>query len=310
MAETRREQPLLTGRQMLLLVALVLPIFFFLEGPIWRHPFAIDESILWSYAPIPVLVFAALVWLRKLTWAGFLVSTVCVTVIKYGITVTIASLLWALYGPPAPPPARPAIAASTLASETAERPAPSEIADARRGAIEGWVRDRDQRPIPGVLVYVSRGLERYVFDSPESAVEVTDDGREFTPRVAVSQERQPLIFRSVDRQLHTVLATTESGATAFNHPLLAGGAAAEFVPSRAYGWLRLGCTIHRGREQGSLLILGHPFFAWTGADGAFRLEHVPAGALELVARRPDGAVIKSELALERRSKMRVTLVVE
>ena len=110
-----RKEQLLTRSELLLVIAAVLPIFFFLGGPIWQHPFRIDAAIGWSYAPIPLFVAALLMRRRALSWAGFLVSTIIAVSVKYMLTTTIAVAFWTIGEPPPrpafvpekPPPAAP-----------------------------------------------------------------------------------------------------------------------------------------------------------------------------------------------------------
>jgi hypothetical protein len=96
---TRKEQ-LLTRGELALVIAAVLPIFFFFGGPIWQHAFRIDSSIGWSYAPIPLLVAGLLLRRRAMSWGGFLVSTIIAISVKYMITTTIAVAFWTIGDPP------------------------------------------------------------------------------------------------------------------------------------------------------------------------------------------------------------------
>jgi hypothetical protein len=95
-----RKEQLLTRSEVAVVVAAVLPIFFFFGGPIWRHAFRLDAAIGWSYAPIPLLVAALLLRRRALSWGGFLVSTIIVFSVKYLVTTTIAVAFWTIGEPP------------------------------------------------------------------------------------------------------------------------------------------------------------------------------------------------------------------
>ena len=96
------ERRILSGGELAIIIGLVLPIFFFLGGPIWEHAFRIDSAILWSYLPIPVLVSLALVRRKAFSFAGFLVSTTMALSIKYMITASVAIVLWSIGAPPPP----------------------------------------------------------------------------------------------------------------------------------------------------------------------------------------------------------------
>lgn len=97
---SEEREKLLTHTELALIVLSVLPIFFFQAGPVWQHPYQIDAAVYWSYAPIPLLVAAALLRRHVLSLAGFLVNTITALSVKYLITTSVAFLLWAIFEPP------------------------------------------------------------------------------------------------------------------------------------------------------------------------------------------------------------------
>ena len=93
--------PQLSWRSFGLALAITLAIFFLLH-PLWRplDMAQMDRNILWSYAPIPLLVLALLALERKLRWSSWMLETLRLTLVKFVITFLIANLVWAFTGPP------------------------------------------------------------------------------------------------------------------------------------------------------------------------------------------------------------------
>jgi hypothetical protein len=135
---TQERERLLTGTELALILALVLPIFLFFGGPIWTHSFALDGAIGWSYAPIPILVALALLRRRVLSFAGLLVGTITAVSAKYLLTLSVAIALWTAFGPPS----RLEISAPAPAHSTRASPPRAEVTialaadEARSTAVE------------------------------------------------------------------------------------------------------------------------------------------------------------------------------
>ena len=65
----------LTGRQLAAVLAVLLGVFLFAAGPVWRHPWEVDGAVWLSYAPIPLLVAGVLLATRR--FAGAPTSSTC-----------------------------------------------------------------------------------------------------------------------------------------------------------------------------------------------------------------------------------------
>jgi hypothetical protein len=114
---------LITRGELVAILLAVLPVFLFLGGPIWEHPFHIDSAVYWSYAPVPALVLLVLLRRRALTIAGFLASATIALSVKYLITTGVAFALWSLNDPPplaesSPPAEMRRVPARTVLSST------------------------------------------------------------------------------------------------------------------------------------------------------------------------------------------------
>jgi hypothetical protein len=114
--------------------------------------------------------------------------------------------------------------------------------------------------------------------SPE--VVVDQKNCEFVPYVLPFHKEQKLVFKSSDPVGHNVHITgfNNTGVNTMMAPntkLPIPDLVAESRP------IKLQCDIHSWMT-GYLLILDHPFFATTAADGSFEIKDVPAGAQNLI----------------------------
>jgi len=294
--------PQLSWRAFGLALAITLAIFFLLH-PLWRplDMAQMDRNILWSYAPIPLLVLALLALERKLRWSSWMLETLRLTLVKFAITFLFANTMWAFVGPPgrAEPPAAVRLAGGAPAPAEARAPlAPTPIDPAHTGRIEGLVADGRGAPQAGVLVAVTGGLDAFVFAPSREGVVLSHDGDRLQPAAAVVLVGEPLILRGESDQLHTAAAADDQGREVFNLPLVPG-AERELTFDRALGPVTLKCTVDGRREHATTLaIVANPFAAWTGADGRFRFEGVPAGDLELTAWAPSRSTLQLRVALQ------------
>ncbi|HVY47662.1 MAG TPA: carboxypeptidase-like regulatory domain-containing protein [Minicystis sp.] len=281
--------PRLTRLQFWSIFGVALAIFLFATGPVWRHVWSIgvlNDAILWSYVPIPLMVTGALAYKRRLTLRAFFLDTLELTLLKYTVTFGLALVLWSIHEPPpvvfdyhAP---RPLLAASPP-------PPPTPIDPARAGAVTGIVSDASGRAVEGALVYVAAGLEGVVFAPPKQVVTVQNDGASIRPSLAGAVLGQPIEARSSDGRMHTLVATA-GGATIFNVPLLPAGTPRPVEVKEAHGPMELRCTVHPNERHAVLAVLSHPFFALTGADGRYRFAGVPEGRVRVAVTRDGKAV--------------------
>lgn len=107
----------------------------------------------------------------------------------------------------------------------------------------------------------------------------------FVPRVLVVQHGQVVRFDNSDACNHSVQANSTVAANAFNvfvppnKPI-----DHSFVAQRHP--VQIGCSLHAWM-RGWIYIFDHPWFALTGEDGTFRIDHVPAGKYTLWLRHAD-----------------------
>jgi hypothetical protein len=134
------------------------------------------------------------------------------------------------------------------------------------------------------LLYVGAGLEGYTFQPPSASLEINNDGSGFAPRFLVAQAHQVVSLRTHGTQLHTAVF---SGAKhrLLNFPVIPNSSR-DVMFDRAHGSLALSCSVHgRAEPQAEVLVLGHPFWAFTDENGRVDLPDLPPLELDLVVRR-------------------------
>jgi hypothetical protein len=247
-----------------------------------------NESIWWSYAPIPLLVAVCLRVEHKWSRAALLLETMKLTFVKFVVTFVAANALWAVWGTPGTgvPPAARVTEAGSSAFEPSVAPPATELDPALQGDLVGIVRDSQGTPVRDALVWVAAGLERYVFAAPVEELVLENRGRGFLPRLAVAQTFRPLVLRADGPELHTLVISDRRRRALFNYPVLSQRERT-IMFSREYGLLELACTVHGAAEEHSqLLVSANPFHGWTDARGRFDLRGVPQGEVVLGALSP------------------------
>lgn len=115
---------------------------------------------------------------------------------------------------------------------------------------------------------------------------------QFVPETIATRVGEVVRFTNSDDALHNVM--TADGGEPFNVSLAKDG---EYFRtfSRATEWrhpLRLGCVFH-GAMRAWVHVFDHPWFAVTGVEGQFRLEHVPPGRHVLAISHAAGRLQRS-----------------
>jgi hypothetical protein len=243
--------------------------------PVWHNPFDIDLAIWLSYAPIPILVAAGLLWSRRLSLGTWLLNTLEIVMLKFAITYVIAITLWATFPrPDAPEPLREA-PARPAATPPPVTPWPA----AKRGGITGSV-SREGAAIEGALVMVTGGLEDIVSERPATPVELLVDAGQLGEPLQVVQRWQPLVGRSGDGRLHPLRFEREQDVL-LTTPVLASGETRAIPTHGLDGLMAVRCTLHG--EATNLAVVPHPHHVRTDTDGRFELAGVPALGVEVRA---------------------------
>jgi hypothetical protein len=264
--------------------AVAMTVFFFFQGPFWKHGWQLDGSILYSYAVVPVVVFTLLAWKRKLGLGVFVLGTLEVTLWKFASTYVVAHTVWMF----TPPPARVPLPAEKVVEAPDTPVVPSPIAPSATGAVEGSVESNDGRNARGAIVFVESGVEAYTFAPSAHTTSFEVGGAQIAPLLAVAELHQDLKARSSDGKLHTLIATAKDGDL-FNMPLQSSGAWSGAQLRRGQGVAKLRCAVHeRSHESARLIVVAHPFHAELDEGGRFHWSGLPAGRITVVALHPDG----------------------
>jgi hypothetical protein len=286
--ESQRTQRLSRGEFWTCFV-LALLVFFFFQGPLWRHRWQLDASIFYSYLVVPVLVAAVLAYRKKWALGGFALGTLEVAAWKFAATYVIAHTIWMFSAPPPKPPA----VVEVVAPEHEPVLVPTPIAGGATGTIEGFV-GGDGGAATRAVVFIASGLESYTF-VPSAEGAALSVGNAIEPAVAVAELHQELRARSSDGRLHTLIAAIED-ADLFNVPLQSSGAWSSAVVRRGQGVAQLRCAVHQhSRETGALVVVRHPFHSRIERDGRFRWEGVPAGHFTVQALGAGGRETRADL---------------
>jgi plastocyanin len=115
---------------------------------------------------------------------------------------------------------------------------------------------------------------------PKDPVTIDQRGCVYRPRVIGLRVGQALEVRNSDDGLHNVHGTLKDD-DGFNVSQPTAGMTNAFHPSHP-GMLQLKCDVHTWMVA-YVGVVEHPFYAVTGADGAFEIRDVPVGTYSLRA---------------------------
>lgn len=146
------------------------------------------------------------------------------------------------------------------------------------------VRTAEGGTLADVFVWIAAGLEDRVFAVPATPVVIDQRGCLYAPRVAGVQAGQPIRFTSSDETLHNVHGEPKASPR-WNFGLARAGTERTLAVQGPEVMVPVRCDVHPWMRL-DLGVLPHPYFAVTAADGAFRLEGVPAGRYTLAAWHP------------------------
>jgi plastocyanin len=185
--------------------------------------------------------------------------------------------------------AAPAAAASLPPAVGIPAPAPEEkrtrssatprAAEAHTGVLEGKV------DVPGgdardVYVYV----ENIRGPRVTQTVEIKQENKQFSPRLAVVPIGTTVTFPNLDPVFHNVFSN--SAANSFDLGSYRAGDQTRSVVMTKPGVVDVYCNMHQ-RMSAHVLVVPNKLFVKVRPDGTFRLEGVPLGARSVVAWSPN-----------------------
>jgi len=134
--------------------------------------------------------------------------------------------------------------------------------------------------VANAFVYIKEGLAGS-YPAPSEPTVLDQQGCAYMPRVLGLQLGQPLMVMNSDSMLHNVHALPKSGA-GFNVGMPMKGMKVTRTLDKPEVMVMVKCDIH-GWMRAYVGVLPHPFFAVSGADGAFSIPNVPPGTYTLEA---------------------------
>jgi hypothetical protein len=267
---------LLSRRMAWICVAVSILIFVIWEGMHWRRADTVDAAAWWSYAVIPPIVAAALIYEKKLRFLPWVLGTLEVTAWKFCATYVYAQTMWMV----SPPNTR--VRPEPVIFEEVHTEPKKPVDPNQTGSIEGRL-TRDGAPVRDAIVYVDGGLEHFLFEPPSEPLRIETGTESMGPGVWVGQVGQVVEARSLDRKLHTLIASTSEGDV-FSIPLHNTGAWSSAKLRSPAGLATLRCGVHKAPELAKwLLIVTSPFWTTTNEAGEFQLQRVPAARVHVAA---------------------------
>jgi plastocyanin len=138
----------------------------------------------------------------------------------------------------------------------------------------------DGNTLQNVFVYVKDGLQGRMYAPPTEPVVLDQKQCEYIPHVLGIQVGQPLEIRNSDPLMHNIRADAQINR-GFNQ-----GQPVPMSTTKTFAtaevMVPIKCDVHAWMRA-HIGVLDHPFFAVTGADGAFGLQKLPAGTYTLEA---------------------------
>ena len=135
--------------------------------------------------------------------------------------------------------------------------------------------------LANVFVHVTTGLEGRSFPVPEAPVVLDQQQCWYAPRVVGVRVGQPFQVLNSDPLLHNVRASAEVNEP-FNQGQPVQGVRYSHTFSTEEVMVPFKCDVHAWMNAW-VGVVHHPYFAVTGADGAFSLPNLPPGTYTVAA---------------------------
>lgn len=150
--------------------------------------------------------------------------------------------------------------------------------------------------LQNAFVWISRGLEGFAFETPETPVDVQQTGCVYSPRMVGLMVNQKLLVHNNDPTLHNVDAKARINKPS-NLGQPAGTPPREFTFKKVEVAIPLVCDVHAWMRS-NVAVVPHPFFAITGADGAFAIKGLPPGKYTVQAWHETLGTQEAEITVE------------
>jgi plastocyanin len=140
----------------------------------------------------------------------------------------------------------------------------------------------DNGGLKNVFVYVKDGLgNKYLFDKATEPVKLDQQGCHYVPHVVGVRAGQPLEVSNSDNTLHNVHGMPRENQE-FNKGQLVKGVKNTVTFDAPEVLIPFKCDVHSWMNA-YVGVVDHPYFAVTGAGGAFELRGLPPGTYSIEA---------------------------
>jgi hypothetical protein len=214
----------LTAPERAAVLGAALLVFAFAAGPVWRHRWEPNAAILWSYAVIPPLVFAAFFRRGTPRLVPVLVESLLLSIAKFGISAFVLVTLWSFGTPPVP---------------------------VRTGRLlEDMLRPKSTGiSLKGEEVGGAGGVRRV---AAAHSVSLGDGG--FSSKVIALAPGEAIALRASDGRLHALELLSADGSIGANLPILASGTPRLMSFDEISRFSSVRCAIHP-EERADLRLL-------------------------------------------------------
>ena len=146
---------------------------------------------------------------------------------------------------------------------------------------------------PVAVVYLEGDFQNA--ETPVNSTEMGQKNLQFYPRLLVVRKGAEIAFPNIDDEYHNVLSYSKAKVLDLGRYLKTDKA--PLVSFDKTGVVELSCEIHE-HMQATILVLDTPYFTFTDAEGAFRLEGLPAGSYTLKAWLNRKTVLEQPITLK------------
>lgn len=151
--------------------------------------------------------------------------------------------------------------------------------DDKNGTISGRVGVPSGVEASDVYVFI----ENVKGAAVRKTVEIRQENKQFSPRLAVVQAGTSVVFPNLDSVFHNVFST--SPRNSFDLGTSRAGDTARAVTLTKTGVVEIYCNMHQ-KMSANVLVVPNSHYARARPDGTFRIDNVPVGARKLVAWGP------------------------
>jgi plastocyanin len=133
--------------------------------------------------------------------------------------------------------------------------------------------------LANVVVYLKKVKKGKAFTDAQKAVVSDQKACIFVPHVALVAEKGKVEFKNSDAKLHNVKVNSIRNGN-FNEGVDPHKSLTKAF-NKGHDAIKVSCSVHEWMSSW-VIVMPHPYYAVTAADGSFKLENVPAGKYKVI----------------------------